>query len=203
MAKFDGVFRRAKLADVAQLAELVEFAGEGLPFCLWTQMAGLGGDPWEVGHKRWSSETTGISYRNALIAEQAGKTVAALIGYPLGEPEPIEHSEHALLVPLHELMNRAPNTWYVHVLAAYPEHRGHGIGAALLAEADKLAEGAALSGLSLIVSDTNTGARRLYERSGYREAARRKMVKQGWQHPGTDWILLIKAGRGLDGNFIP
>jgi ribosomal protein S18 acetylase RimI-like enzyme len=203
MTKFAGTFRRANPADVGIVAELVEFASEGLALCLWTQMAGPGGDPWEVGRNRWSSETTGISYRNALIAEQAGKTVGALISYPLGEPEPIEHSEHALLVPLHELMNMAPNTWYVHALAAYPEHRGHGVGAALLAEADRLAAAAAVSSCSLIVSDTNTGARRLYERRGYREAAKRKMVKQDWQHPGTDWVLLIKAGRGLEGNFIP
>ena len=40
------------------------------------------------------------------------------------------------------------------------------------------------SGLSIIVSDTNTGARRLYERSGYREAGKRGKVKEDWQHPG-------------------
>jgi ribosomal protein S18 acetylase RimI-like enzyme len=191
MTKFAGAFRRATLADVADLARLVEFAGEGLPFCLWTQLAGPGDDPWAVGRKRWSSETGGISYRNALIAEHADKTVGALIGYPLSDkPEPSDGARPALLVPLHELMNLAPGTWYVHVLAAYPEHRGAGVGTALLAEADKLAAAAGTSGLSLIVSDTNTGARRLYERNGFREAARRRMVKQDWQHPGTEWMLL-------------
>jgi ribosomal protein S18 acetylase RimI-like enzyme len=84
----------------------------------------------------------------------------------------------------------------VHALAAYPDHRGRGVGAELLAEADKLASADGLSSLSLIVSDTNTGARRLYERSGYREAARRKIVKQGWQHPGIEWVLLIKRAAG-------
>lgn len=192
MTKFDGTFRRATPADAAALAELVEFASEGLALCLWTQLAGPHDDPWAVGRKRVSSETTDYSYRNALIAELAGRTIGALISYPLGKPEPIANSEHALLVPLHELMNVAANTWYVHALAAYPEHRGRGIGAALLAEADRFAAAAAVSGLSLIVSDTNTGARRLYERSGYREAARRKMVKDGWQHSGTDWVLMIK-----------
>ena len=192
MTKFDGTFRRATLADVPALAELVEFAGEGLPLCLWTQLAGRSGDPWEVGRKRLRSETTEYSYRNALIAEHAGKTIGALLGYPLREPAPIEKNEPALLVPLHELMNMAPQTWYVHALAAYPEYRGRGVGAALLAQADKLAAAAGLFDLSLIVSDTNTGARRLYERSGYREAARREMVKQEWQHPGAEWVLLIK-----------
>jgi hypothetical protein len=121
MTKFAGAFRRATLADAADLAQLVEFAGEGLPLCLWTQLAGLGGDPWEVGRKRVSSETLGISYRHALIAEHAHKTAAAHIGYPLGEkPEPIDDAVPALLVPLHELTNLAPGTWHVHALAAYP-----------------------------------------------------------------------------------
>jgi ribosomal protein S18 acetylase RimI-like enzyme len=193
MTKFAGTFRRATLADVTDLAQLVEFAGEGLPLCLWTQLAGPGGDPWEVGRKRVSSETGGISYGYALIAERAGKTIGALVGYPLpDEPEPIDRDLPALLVPLHELMNLAPGTWYVHALAAYPEHRGCGVGTALLAEADKLAAIAGVSGLSLITSDINTGARRLYERNGFREAARRRIVKKGWQHPGTDWVLMIK-----------
>jgi hypothetical protein len=32
------------------------------------------------------------------------------------------------LRPLHELMNLAPRARYVHVLAAYPQHRGSGYG---------------------------------------------------------------------------
>jgi ribosomal protein S18 acetylase RimI-like enzyme len=197
MTPFDGTFRPATLADAVDLANLVEFAGEGLPLHLWTQLAGPGRDPWEIGRQRVSSETLGVSYRNALIAERAGTTIGALIGYSLGvEPERNEEKLHALLVPLHELMTLALNTWYVHALAAYPEHRGVGIGTALLGEADRSAAKAGLPGLSLIVSDTNAGARRLYERHGYREAARRRMIKNGWQHPGTDWVLMVKRRAG-------
>jgi ribosomal protein S18 acetylase RimI-like enzyme len=186
-------FRGATLADAAALAELVQFASEGLGLALWTQLAGPGGDPWEIGRKRVRSETGGVSYRHALIADLAGRPAGVLIGYPLGDaPEPIPDTLPAMLVPLLELTNMAPATWYVHALAAYPEHRGRGLGTALLAEADRLAAQAGTPGLSLIVSDTNTGARRLYERSGYREAGRRKMVKDGWQHPGTDWVLMVK-----------
>ena len=181
------------LADADDLARLVEFASEGLSLYLWTLLAGPGRDPWDVGRERVSSETLGVSYRHALIAEQTGTTIGMLIGYPLGEQSQHDDALHALLVPLHELMILAPKTWYVHVLAAYPEHRGGGIGTALLAQADKLAAGAGASGLSLIVSDTNTGASRLYERNGFREVARRKMVKQRWRHPGTDWVLMIKT----------
>jgi hypothetical protein len=39
------------------------------------------------------------------------------------------------------------------------------------------------SGLSVIVSDRNHGARRLYERHGYRSRAQRLMVKEEWENP--------------------
>jgi ribosomal protein S18 acetylase RimI-like enzyme len=80
----------------------------------------------------------------------------------------------------------------VNVLAAYPEQRGKGCGAALLALADRIAAEGGRRGMSIIVADANTGARRLYERSGYREVASRPMVKEDWQHPGRDWVLLTK-----------
>jgi ribosomal protein S18 acetylase RimI-like enzyme len=192
MIKFDGSFRPATLADVEDVAKLVEFASEGLALCLWTQLAGRGGDPWEIGRKRVSSETGGVSYRHALIAERDGEIVGTLIGYRLGvEPQPTARTP-ALLMPLHELMNMARGTWYVHALAAYPEQRGQGLGTALLGEADRLAAAARAPGLSLIVTDTNTGARRLYQRNGFRVAARCGIVKKRWQHPGTDWVLMTR-----------
>ena len=47
-------------------------------------------------------------------------------------------------------------------------------------------------GLSIIVSDANSGARRLYERAGYQEIATRPMHKGGWENDGENWVLLIK-----------
>ena len=44
--------RRATAADAAALAELFNFAGEGLPLYLWRQRARDGEDPWEIGRKR-------------------------------------------------------------------------------------------------------------------------------------------------------
>ena len=44
--------------------------------------------------------------------------------------------------------------------------------------------------MSVIVSDANTGARRLYESLGYREVARRTMVKEEWSNEGQEWVLL-------------
>jgi ribosomal protein S18 acetylase RimI-like enzyme len=186
-------FRRATIQDAGTLADFVEFASEGLAIYLWTKMAGAERDPWQVGRERVASETGALSYRNAIIAELGGRPAAGITGYALADKcGAISDDLPPMLVPLYELMSLAPNTWYVHVLAAYPECRGKGQGSALLGLADGFAKSAGNAGLSLIVSDTNLGARRLYESCGYRELAHRKMVKEQWRHPGVDWVLLRK-----------
>jgi ribosomal protein S18 acetylase RimI-like enzyme len=186
-------FRQAKPADAPALADLVHFASEGLALYVWTKAAGPGGDPLEVGRERARRETGSFSYRNALVVEDGGRIAAGLIGYPLPDrPDPIPADMPAMFVPLQELENLAPATWYVNVLAAYPEDRGKGHGTALLAIAERLASDTRRHGLSIIVSDANEGARRLYERCGYREIARRRKVKEDWEAAGTHWVLLVK-----------
>jgi ribosomal protein S18 acetylase RimI-like enzyme len=190
-------FRAAMSEDAGTLAEFANFASEGLGIYLWSKMAGDGGDPWSIGREHVRNETGNLSYRNAVIAELAGRPASGLISFPLRDKlEPISDKLPAMFVPLRELMNLALDTWYVHVLAAYPEYRGQGQGSALLALADKFAASDGKSGLSLIVTDTNLGARRLYESRGYREAAKRKMVKERWKHPGVNWVLMRKDLEG-------
>jgi ribosomal protein S18 acetylase RimI-like enzyme len=194
MIQLESPYRRATPADAEAMADFVHFASEGLALYLWTKMAPPRVDPWALGRERATRETGAFSYRNAIIADDGGRPVAALIGYALpNEPEPIPSDMPAMFVPLQELENLAPGTWYVNVLAAYPEHRGRGYGRALLGIADRIAAETGKRGLSIIVADTNTGARRLYERCGYRQAGVRKMAKEDWQHPGTNWVLLTKA----------
>lgn len=186
-------FRKASPADARALADLVHFASEGLAHYLWTRIAPPGVDPWAVGRERARREAGSFSYRNAVVAESEGRVAAGLIGYPLADiTEPTPANLPPIVVPLQELEDLVPGTWYVNVLAAYPQHRGKGYGTALLAIAEQLARQTRRRGMSMIVADTNTGARRLYERSGYREVSRRRMVKEGWQHPGEEYVLLSK-----------
>ena len=193
MIQLQPPFRRATPDDAQALAQLVDFASEGLALYLWSKTAGPGGDPWAVGRERALRGVGSFSYRNAVVLEREGRVAAGLIGYSLPDrPEPIPDNMPAMFVPLQELENLAPGTWYVNVLAAYPDKRSQGLGTALLAVADKLAAEADRQGLSIIVSDANTGARRLYERCGYGEVARRRKVKEDWQNPGKDWVLLVK-----------
>jgi ribosomal protein S18 acetylase RimI-like enzyme len=193
MITLDPPFRRATPADASALADLVHFASEGLALHIWTKAAGPAGDPWEIGRERARRATGSFSYRNAVVVDEGVRIAAGLIGYPLPDrPEPIPEDMPAMFLPLQELENLAPGTWYVNVLAAYPQDRGKGHGTRLLAIADELAANTGRRGLSIIVSDANEGARRLYERCGFREVARRRKVKEDWAAAGTDWVLLVK-----------
>ena len=194
MIHLDPPHRPATPDDALSMVELVNFAGEGMPVYLWTKIAASGESAWDIGQQRARRESGGFSYRNTVLREQDGEVVAALIGYPLADdPEPVNYAElPAMFVPLQQLEDMAPGTWYVNVLAAYPEYRGKGYGAGLLAVAEQLAADCGCSGLSIIVSDGNAGARRLYERQGYVEIAARPMVKESWENAGENWVLLIK-----------
>ena len=194
MIELKSPLRRAAITDAAVLAELINYAGEGLPLHLWSALAEPGQDVWDVGRRRAMREDGSFSYRNAIMIERDGHCAGTLIGYEIPDmPEPIPDDMPAMFVPLQELENLAPGTWYVNVLAVRPQFRGLGCGTRLLALARDTAEARGKRGLSVIVSDANRGARRLYERCGYREIAARPMVKDGWQNAGENWVLLTRG----------
>lgn len=176
------------------MAELVNMAGEGLPLYLWSRQTPPGGSPWATGRERAKRDSGAFSYRNTILREQDGQVAACLIGYPLEKlPGPADYTDlPPLVVPMQELEDTVPGTWYVNVLATYPEHRGRGYGRELLTLAETIAQDHGCRGMSIIVMDSNEGARRLYERQGYIEQARRPMVKEDWQHPGSELVLLVK-----------
>jgi ribosomal protein S18 acetylase RimI-like enzyme len=184
--------RPANARDANDLAQLINHAGEGLPLHFWKMIAEEGEDPWITGRKRAERDTGSFSFRNATIAEVDGEVAAVLIAYPIAEPDgPPDTSETPpIFVPLEELEARAGKTFYINVVAAYPEYRGRGLGTRLLNEAGRMAAGYPLS---LIVSDGNTGACRLYERHGFRTRAKRAIVKTGgWECEGENWVLMVR-----------
>lgn len=187
-------YRAATPEDAEQLAVLINYAGEGMPLYLWERMAEKGETGWDVGRRRARRTQGGFSYLNSTVAEADGEVAGCLVGYALpAEPEAIDYAAMPpMFVPLQELENLAPGTWYVNVLAVHPEMRGAGIGTALLKVAERKAARAGCKGLSLIVADANMGARRLYERCGYVETAAREMVKDSWDNDSKNWVLLTK-----------
>ena len=134
-------FRPAVKADASALAVLVDIAGEGLPAHLWSTLRAPGQSILEVGRERATREKGGFSYRNAVVAEVDGEIAACLVGYRLDDPYDLGDLEQVppLVRPLVLLEAKAPGSWYVNVLATFPEFRRQGIGMALLGIAEEKA----------------------------------------------------------------
>ncbi|PRY26769.1 acetyltransferase (GNAT) family protein [Aliiruegeria haliotis] len=190
MAPSEIFIRPALPEDADQLAVLVNQAGEGMPLLVWQDMAEPGEDPWQVGRNRVRGTGAGISHRNGWVAMRDGALAGCLFGYTQPErPPPLDPDMPAMFRPLAELENAAPGTGYVYVLSTVANQQGRGVGTALLAHAERYR---GPNGMSLIVSDGNPGAMRLYSRCGYVERARLPMVKDGWDNAGSYWILMVK-----------
>jgi ribosomal protein S18 acetylase RimI-like enzyme len=185
--------RRAEKTDAAFLMPLVNRASEGLATHIWGTLAEPGQSAESIGLARIQSEDATISYVNAWIAEIDGRSLGCLIAYQKPEkPEELVSNVSPLFEPLMMLEREAYGTGYVFVLSTIAEARGLGIGSSFLAFAEKYR---GPRGMSLIVADNNTGARRLYERHGYSVTATRPMIKNGWDSEGENWLLMIKAAQ--------
>ena len=89
--ELDPPLRLARDTDAAQLAELVNFAGEGLPLHVWTGLASDGQDPWDVGRMRQAEKAREgkivvVDYGDGAVAglidgDEGGQAV--LVGAPV------------------------------------------------------------------------------------------------------------------------
>lgn len=187
------LIREARASDAGHLVRFINMAADDLPLHFWRKSVGPEGDPWAYGKERAARDTGNFSYRNAWLAEVEGEVAACLLGYPAEEePGPIDPETPAIFVPLLELEALAPGSWYLNVLATYEAFRGKGCGSALLAHAEEIARRAGHKTISLIAEDTHLDALRLYTGKGYREVARRPVVKGDWAVDAREWILFTK-----------
>ncbi|WP_374643139.1 N-acetyltransferase family protein [Tabrizicola sp.] len=187
------LIRDARAEDAAHLVRFINMAADDLPLHFWKRSVGPEGDPWAYGRERAARESGNFSYRNAWLAEVEGEVAACLLGYAAEEePGPIDPDTPPIFVPLLELEAMAPGAWYLNVLATYDPFRGKGCGSALLAKAEEIARERGHKTISLIAEDTHHDALRLYRARGYREVARRPVVKGDWQVDAGEWILFVK-----------
>jgi ribosomal protein S18 acetylase RimI-like enzyme len=100
---------------------------------------------------------------------------------------------------LNKRIPNAPELVYIEALAVAEPFRGHGIGSQLLADAEAWARARGRTRLALHVLVNNSGARRLYERTGFR-LWREREPESPWQSalPPSPWSAILLT-RELDG----
>lgn len=184
-------FRRARVEDCAKIAELYSISSDGVADYIWRKLAGPGEDPLEVGERRYAREDSVFSYKNCVVAEHNGEVIGMLVAFPMEtEPDPGESEvEDPVLAPYGEL--ERPGSYYVCGMALLPEHRGRGLGAGMLGLAREEARRRGLAEMSLIVFEQNAGAKRLYERHGFREVDRRPVVPHELIRYTGDALLMV------------
>ena len=160
---------------------------------LWGQMAAPGQSSSEVGRNVIRNDKDHFThFRNWRVAEDDGKIVGALNGYvipePFSSPAPILEA----VKPLNELKEMAAGTWYVSAVAIYPEYQGSGFGKSLLAEAENLARASNKDRLTLMVGSFNARAYGLYQKTGYKEWARRSFAAFPGSDEAGEWVLMVK-----------
>jgi ribosomal protein S18 acetylase RimI-like enzyme len=84
-----------------------------------------------------------------------------------------------------------PRTGYISALAVLPARQGQGLGSGLLRHMEAEARAAGKTRLALDVVDTNTGARRLYERHGFRviETQPSFFTRRRWGYSAVYYML--------------
>jgi len=184
----------ASVGEAQDIARLALLASDGLTALTWRDLCMGDETVLEVGARRAARTTGGFSYRNAEVAFQHRRVVAAIVSFPIpdGMTAPRIENVPSIFAPLVRLEARAAGTWNVNILATYPEARNQGVATALIAEVEQRAVSEGYQTISMICRDSNP-ALRLYRNAGFEEVARAPMVTAGTELVGRDWILLFKS----------
>ena len=184
----------AEKEDARDLAYLINMAGEGLPYYLWSKIVTGDEHPFDIGEQRASREEGGFSYKNARVVRCDSDVVGMIIDYRLDDPyETGELDEYPEPVrPLVQLESKAPGSWYVNAIATVESQRGQGIASSLLQEAEEIATKQGISQMSLIVSSENDLAKALYTKLGYETRASLPVVDYPGCLHGGYWELMTK-----------
>ena len=194
MPNLDATLRPARKSGAVALAAFIDIAGEGLPVYLWNLAKVSEQSVFEFGRARAARDEGNFGYMNATVAGIDGEVVADLVDYRLDDPYDIAILGElpAVVGPLVMLESKVPGAWYINILATFPEFRGQGIGARLLALAEERGRAHGATSVSMIVASENAGAMRLYARRGYWETARAAVVHYPGCVHGGEWVLMVK-----------
>ncbi|HWA17538.1 MAG TPA: GNAT family N-acetyltransferase [Devosia sp.] len=188
--------RPARKSDASEIALLVNIAVHGGIAQGWAHADEAAGtyDPIEVGRLEMMRDDTEFGWKSVTIAEVDGEVTGMLLGYRKPDDfEPVPDTVTGFMRPIEELEAGANGRWFISMLGVHVKWRSRGVGSALLDVAEIKCGETQAHGLALIVEDSNSGARRLYERRGYAVRETRPMLRTpGGSSGGRDWLLMVK-----------
>jgi ribosomal protein S18 acetylase RimI-like enzyme len=183
-------FRAAEKSDCRTIAALYSISSDGVADYIWTKLMQPGEELLDVGQRRYEREDSVFSYKNCTVATLDETILGMLVAFPMIVDETAKPEEDPVLAPYSKLEEH--NSYYICGVALLPNYRNQGIGTQLMALAETHAITKGVVKLSLIVFEQNQGAKRLYERLGYREIRREAIVSHPLIHYSGDALLMVK-----------
>jgi ribosomal protein S18 acetylase RimI-like enzyme len=180
--------------DSANIAELIDIAGEGLPRTIWKSYAPPGIDPIIFGAERAALGSGNFSWRNVNVIRNQQGVTGMVLAYRLPDSPPDFSGLHPLELPLVKLEARVPGSFYINALAVYPVLQGQGYGRRLMHHAHQLSRTTGCKQTALIVFSNNTRARRLYQSMGYEiQASEPAIDAPGFRKLGECQLMIRQA----------
>ncbi len=186
--------RRATVDDIPHLARFAIEAYGGYFEVLYDGLAPDQSTESLIQSSYLQPNTTPF-YENHWVAMHDGRVAGGMHAFPM---EDIEGFSLDPLVPeerymaIDEDLNdiQAPGTYYIHVLTIYPEFQRKGIASTLLSLALKQTAEKGFAECSLFVFAENVGAIALYEKHGFKEAARTPVTEHPLLYYTGDMLLM-------------
>ncbi len=175
-------FRPANAADAPFLVPLIAESSGGVWPAVWRAQV-LPGESTDAAAARYLTDTANLlSIANTVIAEIEGSRVGMMTCYRESpaqgdastERSPLSRELAAALRPYRELSD--PDSLFVAELCCVPESRGKGVGSQFLQQARESAIAQGYPRVTLRVFENNTGAVRLYQRSGFERVDQRPVI---------------------------
>lgn len=191
--------RRADPADALSCAQLLSIASHGMAEALYADLVPGQATEQIIADRRIRTEGRASSSRNWWVAEDAGGRIAGgLNAYPMdGKVQPPRDDELGeerirLFRPVVELEAEAPGTYFVNVLAVFPEYRHGGLARRLIALAESEARAVGMRALSLTTFEDDTRLVGYYQRLGFALVASRPLVPHERLQVAGNFILMVK-----------
>jgi GNAT superfamily N-acetyltransferase len=182
--------RAAERRDAAELVVLVDVSSHG--FASWLWYGAVIDERVDTAMERWRirmRDDVVEGWWNAVLTEWQGDVAGMAIAFPLDDSVSDAVAPHPVFEPIVELQRRLAGHRFIDSLGVYREHRGKGIGRALLAdEIDKAAGGK----ISLITESHYETALSFYRSNGFAEVSRRTAVPRQPGGKEHDWVLLTR-----------
>ena len=199
MSGSDIALRGAQERDAPALAELAVMAAHGVMNLLYEGLFPGRTVAEAIIERRLRNPASFCALRHWRVAEDAhGSVLGGLNSLPNVELAK-SVSDPAIgpdrLEPLAKLLELDPflaDTYYVNMIAVFPEHRRTGAGRALMGEAERLARQSGLRSIGLTTFEADAGLIAFYAKLGYTIRERRPIPPHPMFEFSGNWVLMIR-----------